>query len=315
MKTKKYLFLAAAAMAFAACSNDDDAVNAPVEARITAGVNTPETRALNNEWEQDAIGVMVTSSTSNMTTLYKNVKYTTTANSAAAATFTPEGEGIFFQDTNETVTFAAYAPYQTSAANALPGTNGVIEGSTADQGDRTKQKAFDYIYASGATATRSNPTVQFQATNAFMHKMTRLVIIVKTSAQDGFTADQVTSGTYSLSGLNHNGQFDVTTGTAQATGTTATDNWSLTSNSLKTEGETDQVTFTSILYPQTLTDNLTFEAVIDGQTYTNNTIKPELEAGKSTTVTITVKKTGLTVSGCIVSEWGDGRTYSGDATM
>lgn len=271
MKTKKYLFLAAAAMAFAACSNDDDAVNAPVEARIMAGVNTPETRALNNQWEQDAIGVMVTEVsgttqgvTSVMKDLYKNVKYTTTANSAAAATFTSEGEGIFFQDANETVTFAAYAPYQESAANALPGTNGVIEGSTADQGDRTKQQAFDYIYASGATATRSNPTVQFQATNAFMHKMTRLVIIVKTSAQDGFTAEQVTSGTYSLSGLNHSGQFDVTTGTAQATGTTVTDDWSLTSNSLKTEGETDQVTFTSILYPQTLTDNLTFKAVIDG---------------------------------------------------
>lgn len=318
MKTKKYLFLAAAAMAFAACSNDDDAVNAPVEARITAGVNTPETRALNDQWEQDVIGVMVTeAATSNMATLYKNVKYTTTANSAAAATFTSAaGEGIFFQDANETVTFAAYAPYQASAANALPGTNGVIEGSTADQGDRTKQKAFDYIYASGATATRSNPTVEFKETNAFAHIMTRLVIIVKTSAQDGFTAQQVTSGTYSLSGLNHSGQFDVTKGTAQATGTTATDDWSLTTNSLKTEGETDQVTFTSILYPQTLTANLTFKAVIDGQTYTNNSIKPELEAGKSTTVTITAKKTGLTVSGCTVSEWGENsNTYSGDATM
>lgn len=322
MKTKKYLFLAAAAMAFAACSNDDDAVNAPVEARIMAGVNTPETRALNNQWEQDAIGVMVTEVsgttqgvTSVMKDLYKNVKYTTTANSAAAATFTSEGEGIFFQDANETVTFAAYAPYQESAANALPGTNGVIEGSTADQGDRTKQQAFDYIYASGATATRSNPTVQFQATNAFMHKMTRLVIIVKTSAQDGFTAEQVTSGTYTLSGLNHSGQFDVTTGTAQATGTTVTDDWSLTSNSLKTEGETDQVTFTSILYPQTLTDNLTFKAVIDGQTYTNNTIKPDLDPRKSNTVTITVKKTGLTISGCIVSDWGNGNDYIGDATM
>ena len=322
MKTKKYLFLAAAAMAFAACSNDDDAVNAPVEARIMAGVNTPETRALNNQWEQDAIDVMVTEVsgttqgvTSVMKDLYKNVKYTTTANSAAAATFTSEGEGIFFQDANETVTFAAYAPYQESAANALLGTNGVIEGSTADQGDRTKQQAFDYIYASGATATRSNPTVQFQATNAFMHKMTRLVIIVKTSAQDGFTAEQVTSGTYSLSGLNHSGQFDVTTGTAQATGTTVTDDWSLTSNSLKTEGETDQVTFTSILYPQTLTDNLTFKAVIDGQTYTNNTIKPDLDPRKSNTVTITVKKTGLTISGCIVSDWGNGNDYIGDATM
>lgn len=315
---KKYFFFAATALALAACSNNEDENlgNGPVEARITAGVSAPETRANDNVWEQDAIGVMVTTEGSNMADLYRNVKYTTTANSAAAATFTASaGEGIFFQDASETVTFAAYAPYQASAANALPGTNGVITGSTADQGDRTKQKAFDYIYASGATATRGNPTVEFKEANAFAHKMTRLVIIVKTSAQDGFTASDVTSGTYSLSGLNHSGKFDVTTGAAQATGTTATDDWSLTTNSLKIEG-TDQVTFTSILYPQTLTNNLTFKAVIDGQTYTNNSIKPELEAGKSTTVTITAKKTGLTVSGCTVSEWDKtNNIYTGDATM
>lgn len=315
---KKYFFFAATALALAACSNNEDENlgNGPVEARITAGVSAPETRANDNVWEQDAIGVMVTTEGSNMADLYRNVKYTTTANSAAAATFTASaGEGIFFQDASETVTFAAYAPYQASAANALPGTNGVITGSTADQGDRTKQKAFDYIYASGATATRSNPTVEFKEANAFAHKMTRLVIIVKTSSQDGFTANDVTSGTYSLSGLNHSGQFDVTTGAAQATEPATAGKWSLTDKSLKTEGETDQVTFTSILYPQILTDNLTFEAVINGQTYTNNKIMPELEAGKSTTVTITAKKTGLTVSGCTVSEWGNGNTYSGDATM
>lgn len=318
MKASKYWCLGIAALTFAACSNDEENLtSSPVEARITAGVNTPETRAINDQWEQDAIGVMVTeASASNMKELYKNVKYTTTANTASAANFTaPEGQGIFFQDAGETVTFSAYAPYQASAANALPGTEGVIDDSTADQSTRDKQKAFDYIYASGATASRSNSTVQFSGDNAFFHKMARLVIIVKTSAQDGFTAEQVTSGTYSLSGLNHSGQFNMTTGIAQATGATTTDDWSLTDKSLKTEGETEQVTFTSILYPQTLGSALTFKAVIDGQTYTNNNLQPTLETGKSSTITITVKKTGLVVSGCTVSDWGSGNTYNGDATM
>lgn len=317
MKASKYWCLGIAALAFAACSNDEENLTSgPVEARITAGVNTLETRAINDQWEQDAIGVMVTDApTSDMEELYKNVKYTTTANSASAASFTPEGEGIFFQDAGETVTFSAYAPYQVSAANALPGTEGVIDGSTADQSTRDKQKAFDYIYASGATASRSKSTVQFSGDKAFFHKMTRLVIIVKTSVQDGFTAEQVTAGTYSLSGLNHSGQFNVTTGIAQATGTTTTDDWSLTDKSLKTEGETEQVTFTSILYPQTLGSALTFKAVIDGQTYTNNNLQPTLETGKSSTITITVKKTGLEVEGCTVSDWGSGNTYNGDATM
>lgn len=100
MKASKYWCLGIAALTFAACSNDEENLtSSPVEARITAGVNTPETRAINDQWEQDAIGVMVTeASASNMKELYKNVKYTTTANTASAANFTaPEGQGIFFR--------------------------------------------------------------------------------------------------------------------------------------------------------------------------------------------------------------------------
>lgn len=319
MTSTKFIILAAAAMTFAACSNDDEVVNnGPVAAQISAGVNAPGTRANNNQWENDDIGVMVTNApSSNMAELYKNVKYSTISSGAGAADFTAEtGKGIFFQDANETVTFAAYGPYQTSAANALPGTDGVISGSTADQSTREKQKAFDYIYASGATASRSNPEVQFQGDHWFTHKMTRLIIIVKTSEQDGFTAEQVTSGTYSLSGLNHSGQFDVTTGTATATGTTTTDDWLLNDNSLLTAGETTQCTYTSILYPQTLGSALTFKAVIEGQTYVNTTaINPALKEGLSYTYTITVKKTGLTVSGCTIVVWGTGADGSGNATM
>ena len=146
--------------------------------------------------------------------------------------------------------------------------------------------------------------------------MTRLVIIVKTSTEDGFTADQVTSGTYSLSGLKHDGTFNVASGTAAAsTEGETTDDWSLTEKSLKTE-ETEQVTFTSILYPQTPGSALTFKAVIDGQAYVNRTdINPGLAAGTSYAYTITVKKTGLTVSGCTIDDWGAGTSGSGEATM
>lgn len=193
----------------------------------------------------------------------------------------------------------------------------MIPNSTADQSTRDKQKAFDYIYASGATASRSNPTVEFKEGNSFAHKMTRLVIIVKTSAQDGFTAGQVTSGTYSLNGLKHEGTFDVKNGKAAANAEgQVSDDWSLTTNSLKTYGETEQVTFTSILYPQSLGSALTFKAVIDGQAYVNRTdINPDLAAGTSYSYTITVKKTGLEVSGCTITDWTGGNDYSGNAEM
>lgn len=316
----KYVMIAALATVMAACSNDDvNVVNdGPVEAQISAGVSGPVSRAVDAKWEADEIGVIVTvADRSDMPNLYKNVKYTTNATGDAATFTATTGAGIFFQDVAETVTFAAYGPYvSTTAANILPGSNGVITKPTEKQNTRELQKAFDYIYASGATASRSNPTVEFKGDDhAFAHKMTRLVIIVKTSPDFGFTANQVTAGTYALTGLNHVGTFNVTTGEAKVTGTTTTDNWLLSEKSLKTEGETTQCTFTSILYPQTLAKALTFTATIDGKTYTNSTdINPTLEAGTSYEYTITVKKTGLTVSGCIIADWST-VPGTGDAMM
>ena len=315
----------------ASCSNDSDdnsVSNGPVAAQVTAGVNNPATRANGNQWESDEIGVMAVSVsgtpagiTSTMTSLYKNVRYATSAITADAATFTATNGsasgtayGIFFQDATETVTFAAYGPYQTSAANALPGTNGVISANTSAQADRTAQKAFDFIFASGATASKANPQIQFSGANAFSHVMTRLIINVQTSTTDGFTANEVTSGTYSLSGLTHDGTFDVKTGAAQATvsGSSAAGStpWSLNTAAIMTSAASS-VSFDAILFPQAVS-SLDFEAVIDGQSYKCQ-ISPSLAAGKSYTYTITAKKQGLTVDGCKVNDWTTGSTENGGA--
>ena len=323
MKTTKFLMLAALALSATACSNDNDTTTyGPREAVITAGINTPVTRANGSTWETDDIGVMVTAATtSNMPTLYKNVQYTTTSTSSDAATFTAStGAGIFFQDANETVTFAAYGPYQTSTdAATLPGSNGVISNiSTTNQSTRDAQKAFDFIYASGATASNSNYKVHFQGANAFSHKMSRLIIKFVAATDAGFDATEVSnSGSkYAVSGLYHDGTFNVTNGTAVSTGTT-TSNWSLNDNSIRTESGTSATTatFTSILYPQDHTSSdLTVTATIAGQTY-EATIKPNLESGKSYTYTITAKKQGLEVTGCTVTDWTNGGSDSADATI
>lgn len=323
MKTTKFFMLAALALSATACSNDNDTTTyGPREAVITAGINTPVTRANGSTWETDDIGVMVTAApSSDMENIYNNVQYTTTSTSSDAATFTAStGAGIFFQDASETVTFAAYGPYQSSAdAATLPGTDGVISDiSTTDQSTREKQKAFDFIYASGATASNSSYTVQFQGNNAFSHKMSRLIIQFKADTDAGFDATEVSNSgsTYAVSGLYHAGTFNVIDGTAVSTGTT-TSNWSLNDNSLRTETGTSATTatFTSILYPQNHSvSGLTVTATIAGQTY-QATIKPNLESGKSYTYTITAKKQGLVVTGCTVTDWTSVDGGSADATI
>ena len=319
----------------AACSNDENEVNnGPVEARITAGIDGPATRAIDQNWViGNTIGVMVTGvtgtttgATSTMATLYKNVKYTV-GSAGSSGTFTAEtGKGIFFQDASETVTFAAYSPYQTSTdAATLPGTNGTVTGgNTQDQSTTAKQEVFDYLFASGATASRSSAKVEFKKTDAshdyqFKHKMSRLILVLNTSTSDGFTADQVLGATavYKLSGLKHDGTFNVKDGTAtvSATGSAVSD-WAITSNVHSDDKTANTRTYSMILYPQTLSSALTFSATIDGQTYTNNAaIQPALAAGTSYTYTITVKKTGLTVSGCTIDGWTSGTGGSGNATM
>lgn len=109
MKTKKYFILAAAAIALAACNNDDNG-DAPVAAEITAGVSGQATKAVNNVWEADEIGVTVADApNSDMEEVYRNVKYTTDATTASAANFT-SADPIWFMDSEEQVTFSAYGP-------------------------------------------------------------------------------------------------------------------------------------------------------------------------------------------------------------
>lgn len=343
MKTVKYLFLAAA-MTLAACSNDENEVNnGPVEARITAGfgamsraVNTDNTWAKNNE-----IGVMVTKveqsggsgTTSGMVDRYKNVEYTTKQGGSSATFEAEPGKGIFFQDATETVTFAAYYPYKESTnASTLP----TITVNTKDNNIDANQAKIDFLFASGATASKSSPTVEFKdnssvsgGTNCqFLHKMAQLKLVIVGSTADGFTADEAKAvcangSTYKLGGLIHDGTFTLSvsagtaTGTAATTGTTTVSEWEIT-GCVKADNESAYTrTYTLVLLPQDCSSSaLNFQATIGGQTYTNNKdIKPNLQAGNTYTYTITAKKKGLEVSGCTIGPWTPSTGGSGDATM
>ncbi|WP_106830110.1 fimbrillin family protein [Parabacteroides pacaensis] len=341
----KYLLIATAATLLAACSNDENVTdNGPVEARVTAGfgamsraVNTDDTWARNDE-----IGVMVTKveqsggsgTTSGMVDRYKNVKYITEQGGGTATFKAAEaGQGIFFQDATETVTFAAYYPYQTSTdASTLPG---AITVNTKDNNTDAKQAKIDFLFATGATASKSSPAVEFKdnsatpgATNCqFLHKMAQLKLVIVGSTADGFTEEEAKAvcagaSTYKLGGLKHEGAFTLevssgtATGTAASTGT-ADGDWNITGCMKKDEESAYKRTYTLVLLPQDCSSSaLTFQATIGGQTYKNTTdITPNLKAGNTYTYTITAKKKGLEVSGCTIKAWTSNDDKSGDATM
>lgn len=223
----RFFIIAAAATLLAACTQENEVQNNPVEARITAGVSGPKTRAVDNGWNADRIGVMVVDAPGTTTTMggkYKNVGYATTS-TGTNADFTPmtAGGGIFFEDAFLEFTFAAYAPYASGAnASTLPGTDGKITVNTSNQPTTTEQEKVDYIHATGAKADKDSPTVSFTDNTAaggsdcsFKHKMARLILKVQVSNTDGFDDTAVLEfADYKLGGLVHEGTFDVKTGTA-----------------------------------------------------------------------------------------------------
>lgn len=343
----KYIMIATIATMLVACNNDENEVyNRPVEARVTAGMGT-EARAVNDEPSSfapnDEIGVMVTkveqpsdggTTTSGMVDRYKNMKYITKAGGTTAAFEAPAGEGIFFQDATETVTFAAYYPYQTSTdASTLP----TIAVDTQNNNTTANQAKIDFLFASGATASKTTPKVEFKDNtaasgnnNQFLHKMTQLKLVVKASTSDGFTEDGAKAvcadaSTYQLGGLIHKGTFTLKVESdGTATGTTAisptasaVNDWTIT-GCVHTDNESEYTrTYTLILLPQDKNGSpLKFAATIGGQNYHNDKdINPNLEEGKTYTYTITIKKTGLAVSGCTIGKWEAGGTGSGNAEM
>ena len=324
---KKFFIFAAAALTLTACSNDEnmEMTDGPVAARITAGLSAPTTRAIGTNWNADEIGVWVKDApASEMETLYKNVHYTTDSKEATATFTATTGKGIFFQDATETVTFAAYAPYQESDDNAtLPGVNkdGLVKVNTETNNTETLQEDIDFLFAEGATATRTNYTVTFAdntasggADHSFHHKMAQLNVVFQTSSMDGFNESDIFGGSFNLGGLVHDGTFNVTDGTTALTGEPL-DSWDI-SGCKYTDAATTR-TYSLVLLPQDLTNKaLNVKVGIDGQTYSNSdAINPNLQAGYTYTYTITVKKSGLVVSGCTITPWTSGTGGSGDAEM
>ena len=322
---QRFFIMAAAALTLAACSNDEnmEMTDGPVEARITAGLRAPPTRAPRTNRNAGRTGVGGKGAPARRPENLDKKGPSITNRTGATADFTATtGEGIFFQDATETVTFAAYAPYQPSEDNAtLPGDNGKVDVDTETNNTEDKQEDIDFLFAEGATATRTNYTVTFAdntasggADHSFHHKMAQLNVVFQTSITDGFGPDDIFGGSFNLGGLVHDGTFNVTDGTTETTGSEVAD-WDI--SGCKYEDAETTRTYSLILLPQDLTSKaLNVKVGIDGQTYSNsNAINPNLQAGYTYTYTITVKKSGLKVSGCTITPWASGSTGSGDAEM
>ena len=301
MKTTNSLYIAAAAMLFAACANDNEqqVYNGPVAAAITADIsNNAKTRAtaIENTWTLgDAIGVYATSSG---ITKADNKKYVT-ADAVGNFSAVDDANTIYFLDTQD-VTFNAYYPYSASL------TDGKMSWTMAEP-EANKPCTADILYASGATASKASPNVVFNGTDhQFKHCMSLVEFLVDLGSGVSATANTLQSVT--LKNIYTKGTFNTTTGATEADG--SRDNYphnfgvSLSDDAAKR-------TFKVVMLPQSLQNNqMEIEVALKNGDVVNTyktTLTPstdnQFKAGYKYTYTIIVRNTSIAIENANIQAW------------
>ena len=296
MKKFRFLYIAAAALLFAACANEEDGIgnNGPVAATVQADIVKNITRATTDDtWSKnDAIGVYVTSPGY---TIGDNVKYTTTGD----GNFTSDNP-IYFADARETVNFNAYYPYQENMDG-----NGIVNNWNMAEVKEGEPCPADFLFARDATATKSSPQVQFTGDNKFKHCMSMIRLTFK--AGDGINASNALLwNKLKLKGIYKTGSINTLTGEVTVSGNRGIYESDVNDKSLK-----NGVTCEFIVFPQSLDNNkmdIELEVADNGtiNTYTASlpsSTNNEFKGGNQYTYTIRICNTGVVIENAGIESW------------
>lgn len=296
MKKFRFLYIAAAALLFAACANEEDGIgnSGPVAATVQADIVKNATRATtDNTWSNnDAIGVNVTSYGY---TIGDNVKYTTTGD----GNFTSDNP-IYFADARETVIFNAYYPYQENVDG-----NGIVNNWNMAEVKEGEPCPADFLFARDATATKSSPQVQFTGDNQFKHCMSMIRLTFK--AGDGINANNANlKNKLKLKGIYKTGSINTLTGEVTVSGDRGIYESDVNDKSLK-----NGVTCEFIVFPQSLDNNkmdIELEVADNGSINTYTASLPsstnnEFKGGNQYTYTIRICNTGVIIENAGIESW------------
>jgi hypothetical protein len=307
MKTRN-LVLAVAALALAACNNENEAVMTPVALTVNANItDVSNTRVGTTSFDAtDVIGVSVKSNNNGLTE-GTNRKYT-----AEAVTSSDSNNGkIVFKSTNpiyfadgKTVTFSAYYPYN---ADVKSGSTAITLNTTGQTASDAKQSDYDFLYAEkdGSVADKDGISMTFS------HKMAKLTFtfVAGSGVKDDANFFKNFTGTYKVEGLKHDGKFDTADGsTTIATDAKAEDITPAVpgENKNAAEGSVETESSSIIIYPQSPEDKtvkvtLTYNDV--AYIATLGLPSDGFTAGNNYAYTVTLNQTGLTISEASITDW------------
>lgn len=325
----RLIFTSLLALSLAACTDGNDPMtpaDGEVAAQIVADINHVATRASGDAWTaDDRIGISTVPGTK---TSYANIPYTWDG-----TRFNDDDITIYFQSPDE-VTFNAYYPF-----TGTVGTSAGIITATTDAEAQKDLPAIDFLFAQGAKADKTNPTVEFTdksknngEDNSFHHRMSMIAIKFTEGNDMAFAGGKLQS--YTLKGLVLEGTFNTENGEAKATDGEQAEDLTIQSENVSVD---DKVFAAApvILFPQTArwtwdespatAGKIGLEVTVEGIPYKATLTLPdadkdgqadtELKPGCRYTFPVTVKKTGLSVGTAEITDW-DSITGSGtEATM
>ena len=315
MKTtmkKNYLLFAAAALTLAACSNDENLNDGPVELRLGSALEV-ETRATNVQNTQIVSGE----------TVYAWVDESDGNPYINAWQLTADGNGCFTgskqffpQSGNAVNIYAIHGNFGTTTFTDFPTTPLTHTVSTTQTSDADVAKS-DLLYA--AYDEDAHPTQRPVTTvnMTFYHMLSKIDVGLKPG--DGLTVTDLQNATVSIVNTVASATFtpqktDLTEEATRAAMVSVNET-TAASIAMSTAVSTD---FSSraeaIIVPQTLTSNTQFIQVTlnDGANlYYTLPQQVEFKSGMKYTYDITVHNTGLEVRSNIIN-WGTDDSYSGD---
>lgn len=304
MKTY-FLAIAALAMSFAACTNEEEeqifrngekgTLESPVAIDFSAGITT---RVIGNEWETgDFIGI---SATDGADANYTNVKYEVAEGGPSATFNTANGINSICYKSENAMSFKAYYPY--AKDNEM--SEGKIERNTAQTQDKV-----DFLWATIENKPYSaEPKVNF----TFQHKMAQINVKITSGVGDTTNGKSVV-----ISGLKHDGGFDTQTGIAAPNTNINAEDWTIG------KMNSQDFSYTGLIYPQNAL-SITLK-VGDGNDGLKTTLNlgniGKFDAGYKYTITATVEdgkiNAHITINGNIIEDWKDGSiapiAFIGDA--
>ena len=312
---KKYIILATAALALAACSSDEVKEQEwNGEIRLSSVSVVQATRASGNIQSTvfdsgENVDIFINENTTGTasTTYTQPLVYTTGTGGSLTA---PSPQ--FYPSSGNGVNI--FAVYPSGAATSVDGTAVAFSVKT-DQNSDANYKASDLMTG----APSSNPVGRTATTVPLVFKHCLTKINLNIYAGEGISMDELAAAKVSILNATPNATFNVKTGAVTAVSSVGTTAPVIDLGSV-VPGQDGTITASAIIVPQTIAASTRFIRISIGTNPSTDLVYtlPEaaattFEASKVYTFNITARMSGLNITGSTITDWTDGGTFTGDA--